>query len=79
MTGEVHFSRRRVWCIWPSLLQEYKYGGGFLMSLLSLCLNVEKHVEGEFFLSSDSPFEARITEGRIELHYCCDKAGIVVV
>ena len=28
----MHFSRRRVWCIWPSLLQFYKYGGGFLIS-----------------------------------------------
>ena len=44
-------------------IQEYKYGGGFLMSLLSLCLNVEIHIEGEFFLSTDSPFEARVIEG----------------
>ena len=49
------------------------------MSLLSLCLNVEIHVEGEFFLSSDSLFEAPVTEGRKELYYCCDKAGIDVV
>ena len=27
----------------------------------SLCLKVK--IEGEFFLSSDSPFQARVTEG----------------
>ena len=46
-----------------------------LMSLLSLCLN--GGTEGEVFVSSDSLFQARVTEGRKELRYCCDSAGIV--
>ena len=32
------------------------------MSLLSLCLKAK--IKGEFFLFCDSPFHARITEGR---------------
>ena len=47
------------------------------MSLLSLCF-FEIHIKGEFFLSSDSPFKARVTEGRKELYYRCHKARIVV-
>ena len=32
------------------------------MSLLSFCLKAK--IEGELFLSFDSPFQARVTEGR---------------
>ena len=34
------------------------------MALLGLCLNAEIREEGAVFVSSDSLFQARVTEGR---------------
>ena len=45
------------------------------MLLLSLCL--KDSTEGGFLVSSGRLFQIRVVEGRNELQYCWDLAGIV--
>ena len=45
--------------------------------MLQVILLLKAAIDGEFLLSSDNPFQIRVTEGRNELKYCCDFAGTV--